>query len=264
MTSPMPTAQFASLVYGTDVPLDDPAECLHEAAKLYPATAGRMLSGARRLAGDVSLHQSIERAGRRLSHVEGVLLPPPRLPTIALGRALDERRSRPPAAGSALTLTELSTLLTGSNGLCGRGPRRHVPSGGALYPLEVYALSIRVRGLAPGVYHFDPHANRLARLGPLDDRLHGCLVEPAIARDAAALLVLTAVFWRSRLKYGLRGYRFALLEAGHAMQNAALVAAGLGLTALPIGGFYDSRLESLLEVDGVDEAAVPLLAVGRP
>lgn len=260
----MPTAQFASLVYGTHVPLDDPAECLHEAAKLYPATAGRMLSGTRRLAGDSSLQQSIERAGRRFSHADGLVLPPPRLPAIALDRALRDRCSRPPAAGSALTLAELSTLLAASNGLRGRGPRRHVPSGGALYPLEVYVLSIRVRGLAAGVHHFDPHANRLEPLGPLDDALDGCLVEPSIASHAAALLVLTAVFWRSRLKYGLRGYRFALLEAGHAIQNAALVAAGLALAALPIGGYYDSRLESLLGVDGVDEAAVHLLAVGRP
>jgi SagB-type dehydrogenase family enzyme len=260
----MPTAQFASLVYGTDVPLDDPAECLHEAAKLYPATAGRMLFGVRRLASDASLQQSIERAGRRLAHVAGLALPPPRLPTIPLGRALDERRSRPPAAGSTLTLAELSALLAAGNGLCGRGTRRHVPSGGALYPLEVYVVAIRVRGLPAGVHHFDPHANRLERLGPLGDRLDGCLIEPAIATHAAALIVLTAVFWRSRLKYGLRGYRFSLLEAGHAVQNVALVAAGLGLAALPIGGYYDARLEALLEVDGVDEAAVHLLAVGRP
>jgi SagB-type dehydrogenase family enzyme len=264
VTSPTPTAQFASLVYGSGVRLDDPAELLQEAARLYPTTAGRMMSGTRRLAGDTSLQQSIERAGHRFSHLEGLELPSPRLPEIALDRALRERRSRPPAVGSTLTLPDLSALLAAANGLCGRETRRHVPSGGALYPLEVYVVAMRVGGLPPGVHHFDPYANRLGRLAPLQERFPESLVEPSLAERAAALIVVTAVFWRSRVKYGLRGYRFALLEAGHAMQNAMLVAAGIRLDALPIGGFYDARLESLLGIDGVDEAAVHLLAVGRP
>jgi SagB-type dehydrogenase family enzyme len=267
VTSPLPTAQFASLVYGPRVPLDDPAERLHEAAKLYSATAGQMMSGTRRLAGDVALQHSLERAGHRFSHLEGCVLPPARLPRIALSRALHARRSRPPAAGSTVTLAELSTLLAATNGLSSHGTRhgtrRLVPSGGALYPLEAYVLASRVRGLASGVHHFDPYANRLERLGPLQEGFEESLVEPTVAERAAALLVLTAVFWRSRVKYGLRGYRFALLEAGHALQNASLVAAGLGLDALPVGGYYDARLEALLGVDGVHEAAVHLLAVGR-
>ena len=264
MTSPMPTAQFASLVYGAGVPLDDPAECVHEAAKLYPATAGRMMSGTRRLANDVSLQHSIERAGHRFTHLEGCVLPPPSFPETSLDRALHERRSRPPAPGSTLTLAELSGLLAAANGLTFEGTRRHVPSGGALYPLEVYVLAPRVRALARGAYHFDPYANRLARVGPLRARFEESLVDPSVAARAAALLVLTAVFWRSRVKYGLRGYRFALLEAGHAVQNAILVATGSGLAALPVGGYYDTLVESLLGVDGVDEAVVHVLAVGRP
>ena len=77
-------------------------------------------------------------------------------------------------------------------------------------------------------------------------------------------LALSAVFWRSRFKYGLRGYRFVLLEAGHAVQNLLLCAAGLGIAALPVGGYYDRRLEALLDLDGVDEAVVYLVCLGRP
>ncbi len=57
---------------------------------------------------------------------------------------------------------------------------------------------------------------------------------------AAALLVVSAVFWRSRFKYGLRGYRFALLEAGHAVQNAVLAATAPRFGS-PIPGRYFSR-----------------------
>ena len=47
--------------------------------------------------------------------------------------------------------------------------------------------------------------------------------------------VVTAMFWRTRFKYGLRGYRFALLEAGHVVQNAVLAATAMRVAALPLG-----------------------------
>ena len=87
---------------------------------------------------------------------------------------------------------------------------------------------------------------------------------PELLEPAAALLVVTAVFWRTRFKYALRGYRFALLEAGHVGQNVALASAALELAALPVGGVYDRRLEEVLGVDGVNESVVYLFALGRP
>jgi SagB-type dehydrogenase family enzyme len=70
------------------------------------------------------------------------------------------------------------------------------------------------------------------------------------------------MFWRSRFKYGLRGYRFALLEAGHVMQNAVLAAAALRVEALPVGGYYDRLLDGLVGADSLDEASVYALVLG--
>jgi SagB-type dehydrogenase family enzyme len=64
-------------------------------------------------------------------------------------------------------------------------------------------------------------------------------------------------------KYGLRGYRFALLEAGHVGQNLVLAATGLGLGAVPLGGYYDRPTDELLGLDGVNESTLYLVAVGR-
>jgi SagB-type dehydrogenase family enzyme len=265
VTSQIPTAQFASVVYGTGVELDDPAERFHEAAKLYPCSAGRQMSGARQLAGQIGLQRSVERPGRRFQHLPSRSLPKPRAPKMSLRRALGKRQSRPPALESTLGLAELSAVLDAANGLSERPGRRSTPSGGALYPLELYVLAKRVDDLTPGIHHFDPHSDRLERLRQVDHgALRECLVDPSIADNAAALLVLTAMFWRSRFKYGLRGYRFALLEAGHAVQNALLVGTALGLAALPLGGYYDARVDSLLGIDGVNESAVYLVALGRP
>lgn len=58
------------------------------------------------------------------------------------------------------------------------------------------------------------------------------------------------------MKYGPRGYRYVLEEAGHLSQNLMLVAAATELGSLPIGGFRDQLLNELLTVDGVNEAAV--------
>jgi SagB-type dehydrogenase family enzyme len=117
--------------------------------------------------------------------------------------------------------------------------------------------------LEPAAYHYDPFAHRLERLRPvIQADVAAALVDPELAGKSSALLAVTAMFWRSRLKYGLRGYRFALLEAGHVVQNAVLSATALRLPTLPLGGFYDRRLEALVGADGLDEAAVHGLLVG--
>ena len=69
-------------------------------------------------------------------------------------------------------------------------------------------------------------------------------------------------FWRSRFKYGQRGYRFALLEAGHLAQNVLLAAEALDLGAAPIGGFYDRQLAEFLEIDGVNEGPLYVIPIG--
>ena len=51
-------------------------------------------------------------------------------------------------------------------------------------------------------------------------------------------------------KYGARGYRFALLEAGHQAENICLMAVQLGLDSLCIGGFHDMSLNTILGIDG--------------
>lgn len=261
MRSRTPTIQLASVVYGDGVAHDDPAETYHEAAKLYPSSAGASARGIRLLEQHPELQVSVARAGRRHSQRRRLPLPEPDWPKVELGRALAARASASPVPDSELSLGELATLASALNGRWENG-RRTIPSGGALYPLELYVFANRVAGVPPGLYHFDPF-QRCLELLPFDsESLARALVEPGLAR-APALLAITGVFWRSRFKYGQRGYRFTLIEAGHAMQNALLTAAALGVASLPIGGYYDSVLDGILGVNGVDESAVYLVALGR-
>jgi len=262
-----PTLVSASPVYGGAVPLDDPAETYHEASRLSPSVAAAQVPGLRLLlAGDPVLLASVERAGRRHPHRPGVDLGRPRLPRARLRRAIRARRSALPERRDSLPLARLSALLACAYGLRddSGGLRRHVPSGGALYPLELYPLVLDAAGVDAGLYHYDPYAHRLERLdeGAGEGVLAEVLIDPPLASRAAVAVLVTGVFWRTRFKYGQRGYRFALLEAGHVAQTLLLAAAGLGVPGLPVGGFYDRRADELLGIDGVNESTLYVLLLG--
>jgi SagB-type dehydrogenase family enzyme len=74
---------------------------------------------------------------------------------------------------------------------------------------------------------------------------------------------VTALFGRSTFKYGPRGYRFVLLEAGHVAQNINLTASALKLGSLNLGGFIDRETDAFLHLDGVSHSTVYSIAVGK-
>jgi SagB-type dehydrogenase family enzyme len=260
----IPSAMVVDLVYGEGVPLDDPAEAYHEASRLSPSTALAQLPGLQRLQDEPVLRASVERAARLHPPRRGVQLFSPKPLPMSLDRAIDHRRSHLTGSLGRPDRHELSTLLDTAYGVRRRddGLRRTVPSGGALYPLELYPVVLTVEDVEPGVYHYDPFAHRLADLARDVALLERALVDPDLLARTSVAVVITAVFWRSRFKYGQRAYRFALLEVGHVAQNLLLAAAALELEALPLGGFYDRRLEDAIGIDGVDESALYLLLIG--
>jgi SagB-type dehydrogenase family enzyme len=259
-----PTVEFASLVFGEEgVPLDDEAEAFHEASRLYPDAAPPRLAALLELASSPELQQSVARAARTHDHRPGVDLPPAVLGRALLRDVLGRRRSIAGRAGRPLPKRMLAALLAAA--YCSAEGRRGVPSAGALYPLELYVAALAVEGVDPALYHYHPFRHRLELLGPVEaGTVAAALVEPALVEHATALIAVTAVFWRSRFKYGLRGYRFALLEAGHVAQNTVLAAAALAVPALPLGGFYDRRLDELLAVDGLEESSLYAFLIGSP
>jgi SagB-type dehydrogenase family enzyme len=271
--TPTSTVSEASSVYGDEgVPLDDPAETYHEASKLYPSTVARQVAGSSRLATSPELQVSATRAVRRNLHRRALPLPPPVALDVTLHEALRARRSERGFGAGKVSIGELATVLHAAYGITRHAgaddpqPLRAVPSGGALYPLEVYVVPARVVGAEPGLYHLDPlrHALEELTLGasPLA-LLEDAAVYPEIVEGCAATLLVTGMFWRSRFKYGLRGYRFTLLEAGHLVQNVLLVCAALGLAAVPLGGFYDRPIDELLGADGVNESVLYAVCLGR-
>ncbi len=260
MTEPLPALLPISLVYGAEQPeLDDPAELFHEASKLHPSLRASQAAGIVRLSIDPTLQAATARpSGRGNPQRDALLLPP-----VAPGRSVVRGRSPTSFAPRRLRLQTLAAIVQAGYGVTAAG-RRSVPSGGALYPLELYPVTQQVQDLESGVHRYDPvrHALEIVRAGPVAEELEALCALEGQLRDAAMVVFITAVFWRTRCKYGLRGYRFALLEAGHCAQNMLLAAHASGAEALPLGGYYDSLAERLVGVDGVDEAVVYAIAIG--
>jgi SagB-type dehydrogenase family enzyme len=189
---------------------------------------------------------------------------------LAVGPTITGRRSvRAYALDRPMTMAELSRLLFLTAGISADlqgNARRTAPSSGALYPIEVYAVVHRVDGIEPGVYHYAVREHGLEPLRLGDHR--AAVVEQAIAQEflgeCGVVLFLTMVLQRMRPRYQDRSYRYGLLEAGHLGENAYLAATAMGLGACGVGAFMDDAINEMLGVDGIEEAAVYMLAVGHP
>jgi SagB-type dehydrogenase family enzyme len=187
----------------------------------------------------------------------------------------DVLRSRTSARafnGDGIELDELAKVLFMSYGITRDNegtnfPRafRTVPSGGALYPLDIYIYAARVHGLDMGLYHYTPNSHSLDVLRTADEleRISRFFVQGYLALKAAAILFISATFARTVFKYGDRGYRFVLLEAGHLAQNANLTAQEMDLATANIGGFTDRDVDRYLGLDGVNESTMYLLLIGH-
>ena len=189
------------------------------------------------------------------------VLPPPRLKgTLTLEEALTKRRSVREFSDTPLTLAELGQLLWAAQGTTHPAGLRTAPSAGALYPLEVYAVT------REGVYHYQPQGHRI--IVHVQDDVRSALYAAALRQDpvlkAPAVIVIAAVYARTAQKYGEeRSLRYVHLEAGHAAQNVLLQAPALNLGAVPIGAFEDSRVKQVLALPS-DQQPLYLIPVGHP
>jgi len=171
-----------------------------------------------------------------------------------------------------LPLDTLAALLRAGYGLSPPAPmeqggsflRRTVPSAGGTYPLDIYAMVANVEGLPAGIHHFDAQgeALELVRPGPWQAQASDMFYTWPYVTDAPVILCLAATFARTQKKYGPRGYRYILMEAGHVAQNLCLAGTELGLASLCMGGFRDSRLNGLVGLKQPEEGIVYTVAFG--
>lgn len=205
---------------------------------------------------------------------ERIELPTDLLPLpFPLEEVLAKRATRRDFSKGPLSLRELATLLHRSYGIRARSlaynvrgfPSRFVPTTGGLQSVEVYMAVNAVEGLEKGLYHYNPGRHCLEILDRGNFRrkvVRSCVYQDWI--DAASVVFfltcdMRKVYW----KYGRRGYRFVHVDAGIVSHTLHLVASSLRLRSCIVAGYNDDAVHDLLQVDGRQEFAALLLAVGR-
>jgi SagB-type dehydrogenase family enzyme len=202
-----------------------------------------------------------------------IRLPKPkkfRVPDITVRKAIENWEPAGFFARSSMSLKELSYLLW-----CAQGFKkivaetiqlRNVPSSGSRYPLETYFVANEVEGLETGLYRYLPKSHSIVaeRIDSgLTLEMSTASLNFKIMTRAAVTFLWVAVPYRSVWALGNRGYRSALIEAGHACQNLIMAAAGLGYDVFSTDMFHDDLIMKLADLDPETQWPVYLAAVGK-
>lgn len=181
------------------------------------------------------------------------------------------RKSTRVFSENGINLNTLSRLLTLSFGLKDNHEGsmfRTYASAGARYPIEVYVVVTNSVDFKKGMYHYNVYENTLELLktGDYTQVVRELYKNQGLSTDFPCLILFSLVFARTMKKYGERGYRYALLDAGHMGQNLYLVATylNLGLVAFGQAGATDDELDDLLLLGHSAEDVIYSFAVGHP
>ena len=189
--------------------------------------------------------------------------------SIPLNKAIMQRKSIRSFLKKSLDLEQIAQLLQAGDGITHYYKTyalRAAPSGGALFPIDMYVAATGVDSLADGLYHFQISDStlELVKAGNFKDQLFKASFEQGCVEGASVSIILTARFPRSTKKYADRGFRYTYMEAGAISENIYLEATSLGLGTVSAGAFNDDALNALLEIDGREEAALIIMPVGYP
>lgn len=140
--------------------------------------------------------------------------------------------------------------------------RRFVPSGGALYPNELYVY-LNMENFPAGVYHYDAAHHRLVllRQGNFDSYIYRALRNCCNISDCFATVFVSTMFWKNFFKYNNFSYRLQGLDAGVLIGQLLEVAKRFGFATGVYFQFLDRALNHMLGLSEQEEsvyAVIPL------
>jgi SagB-type dehydrogenase family enzyme len=164
---------------------------------------------------------------------------------ITFAEAVFQRRSRRNFVRKPVPVATFSWLmgLLNFGDSCGE----IAPSKGCM---SVGVLIGDVETIDPGFYLFEAgnHALSLIRPGLLTEEMaHICLDQEWLGRCSLHFVFLSNLE-ATENKWGSRGYRYAMLEAGRLGQRLYLAAESIKYGCCGIGAFYDKEAKTLLSL----------------
>lgn len=164
-----------------------------------------------------------------------------------------------------VSINEMLTILKESYLLESKGDS-HVnsltPSAGGLYPIEIYIITSE-RHPQAGTYHYSKTKGELNFIRPIIEFNSFLTIGNSFLENSSFLIIMTAKMENLINKYGARGYRYALIEAGHIGQNISrFVSETPNLGCCAIGGFFDDVLHKKLNLP-VNELPIYIYGIGK-
>lgn len=140
--------------------------------------------------------------------------------------------------------------------------RRFAPSGGALYPNELYVY-LKIEDLPIGVYHYDVahHCLVLLREGNFDSYIARGLGNRCEISACFGTVFISTMFWKNFFKYNNFAYRLQGLDAGVLIGQLLEVSKRFGFESGVYFQFLDSAMNHLLGLSEREEtvyAVIPL------
>jgi SagB-type dehydrogenase family enzyme len=178
-----------------------------------------------------------------------ITLPDPELGSnTSIEKALFNRRSIRRYLDKAISLSEISQILWSAQGTTTGDGKRTAPSAGATYPLEIYLNASNVASLSRGIYSYDSTRHTLHKLFQQEQKsaIASAALDQSFIMQAAAIIIITAIFERTTNSYGKRGIQYVQQEAGAVAQNIHLQAVSLNIGTVMVGAFRDDQVKRLL------------------
>jgi SagB-type dehydrogenase family enzyme len=140
--------------------------------------------------------------------------------------------------------------------------RRFAPSGGALYPNELYVY-LKIEDLPKGVYHYDVAHHRLVLLreGDFDSYIARALGNRCEISSCFGTVFVSTMFWKNFFKYNNFAYRLQGLDAGVLIGQLLEVSKRFGFESGVYFQFLDRAINHLLGLSEQEEsvyAVIPL------
>ena len=133
-----------------------------------------------------------------------------------------------------------------------------VPSGGAIYPIDIYVYIIN-SDIKSGLYFYSRDGEKLKYLKDIKiTDVFYSMNNKEMIKESSFITFVCSNLEKHMTKYSNRGYRYTLMEAGAIMQNAYLLGAEKKMGVLAYGNFNDSYTSYLL---GLSENCFPIIPI---
>ncbi|MBD3306888.1 SagB/ThcOx family dehydrogenase, partial [candidate division KSB3 bacterium] len=132
--------------------------------------------------------------------------------------------------------------------------------------LETYLCVLRVDGLEMGIYRYLPVEHQLVlefRDAHLPEKIMAATLQQKFTTRSAVTFIWTTIPYRMEWRYDIASHKVIAIDAGHVCQNLYLACEAIGAGVCAIAAYHQEWVDDLIKLDGSDEFAIYLAAVGK-